>query len=810
MNRLLSTLLIPFFFLLAGLSAKAQKNGSGVVTGNLLEKESGKPIPEATVSLIGVTDASKGQTTASSSEGAFTFNNVSYGIYRLRVSAVGYNTLSIDSIRVRQDRSEFSLNDLKLDRKSTDMDAVVVYAEKPLVQSKGGNLTFNAAESPLSAGASANELLRNVPLVATDANGNLIVRGKTPIVLIDDKPVNLNAQQLQDFLDALPGSMIEKIEVMTNPPPEYANEEGGVINIVTRKGKIGIGGRVNIYGGTRGEAGGNTNVSYRDRKLALNLSAGDGYNKFTGDGWSKRQNIYTDSANFLNTDNRYTNKNNRPNARLSVDYDFDKHNSLNVVGQVNQNNFNNNSVNDYTSVSQQGGLYNLSDRMTGNKGYNLNPNANLSFRHKGKLPEEVLEITGSYNYSGNKNDLSFYQQYLNPDGSFSGQDSTQRQHNDSRINQYELRASYDRPLTADAKTVLSLGGYYNHSSNRVEVTTRFLNKADSSFDINDPLSSDLRFLQTKTNLRASLNQTIAHGLVFTAGTAVSRNLVHFDLYNSKTSTNNVYWNWLPFANINKTWDNQWAVTFVYRRSIARPGLDQMNPSVDYSDPYNIRFGNPKLMPSLSHVFDLHAGKSGSKYYFNYSVGYNIVQDVFTQITTLEPNATTQTTYQNISNRKEYSTGTWSGYTFSHELRANIGINYIYSQYGAYDRTVNNYQNTSSFYTNVNASYTLPVWIFNVSCLYNRNGNPQGVSSATVNMNFAVQRKFFQKKLYVTLNVSDPFVQQSTTATTHGTNFNLESYNTTQTRNYRLTLSYNWNKSIDRGRKQLLKAMHGKN
>src|SRR5258708_2895260 len=250
MNRLHSTILIMLCFCVAGLPARAQKPGAGMVTGNLLEKETGKPIPEATVSLIGVTDPSKGQTTASSAEGVFMFNNVAYGVYRLRVSAVGYNTLSIDSIRVRQDRSDFSLNDLKLDRKSTDMDAVVVYAEKPLVQSKGGNLTFNAAESPLSAGASANELLRNVPLVATDANGNLIVRGKTPVVLIDDKPVNLNAQQLQDFLDALPGNMIEKIEVMTNPPPEYANEEVGVINIVTRKGKIGIGGRLTTFSAT--------------------------------------------------------------------------------------------------------------------------------------------------------------------------------------------------------------------------------------------------------------------------------------------------------------------------------------------------------------------------------------------------------------------------------------------------------------------------------------------------------------------------------------------------------------------------------
>ncbi|WP_431211511.1 carboxypeptidase regulatory-like domain-containing protein [Puia sp. P3] len=201
----------------SALSTSAQKSGTGIVAGNILEKETGKPVPGATVALIGLTDASKGREIASSNDGSFTFNDLAFGVYRLQISAVGFNTLSLDSINVRQERSDFNMSDLKLSPKSSDMDAVVVYAEKPLVQSKGGNLTFNAAESPLSAGASANELLRNVPLVATDANGNLIVEGKTPIVLIDGKPVNLNAQQLQDFLDALPGNMIEKIEVMPNP-----------------------------------------------------------------------------------------------------------------------------------------------------------------------------------------------------------------------------------------------------------------------------------------------------------------------------------------------------------------------------------------------------------------------------------------------------------------------------------------------------------------------------------------------------------------------------------------------------------------
>ena len=806
MNRTRGVIFITLFLLFSGLCTRAQRSGTGVVAGNILEKETGKPVPGATVALIGLSDAFKGREVASSNDGSFSFSDVAFGVYRLQISAVGFNTLSLDSINVRQERSDFNLSDLKLAPKSADMDAVVVYAEKPLVQSKGGNLTFNAAESPLSAGSSASELLRNVPLVATDANGNLIVEGKTPIVLIDSKPVNLNAQQLQDFLDALPGNMIEKIEVMPNPPPEYANEEGSVINIVTRKGRVGIGGRVNVYGGTRGEYGANTNISYRDHRLALNFSAGEGYNKWTGSGHSERQNIFADSTNYLNTANHYRNTNTRPSSRLSVDYDLDKYNSLNTVWQINQNNFDNHSTIDYGSVNQHGAAYGLSERTNGSNGYNLNPNGNLTFRHRGLLPEEVLEVTGSYSYSNNRNDVEFFQQYLNPDHSATGLDSTQHQRSESRIKGYEVRANYDKPLDRKAHTIVSLGGYYNYSGNDVKVTTSFLDKSSGNFVVSDPLSSDLNFLQTKSNLRASIRQTIAHGLVFTGGTSVNKTLVEFDLYNTDKTTSNTYWNWLPFANINKTWDNQWGVTLVYRRTIHRPGLDQMNPSIDYSDPYNLKYGNPQLTPSLSHEFNLNVGKGTNNYYFNSSLGLNKVQNIFTQITTLQSNGTTQTTYENISNRTEYSVGSWSGYTFSRALKFNLGLNYIYSQYGAYDKTVNKYQDNGSFYTNFNVNYIpAKLWNLSLSCLYNRNGNPQGVSTATMNMNLGIQRKFFQKKFIVTLNVSDPFVQQSNTSQVHGPNFNLQSYSTTQTRNYRLTLSYDWNHTVDKGRKKLLKA-----
>lgn len=808
--------LVVIFFIIACLSSftpvlaqQGHSGNGGIINGNVLEESSGKAVPDATVSLICLSDPSKGQSTITKANGDFSFNNLDFGIYQLKISGVGYSTLSIDSIHLRSERYDFSLNDLKLSPKSAEMQAVVVYAEKPLIKSKEGNITFNAAESALSASSSANELLRNVPLVTTDANGNLLVRGKQPKVLIDDKPVNLNAQQLQDFLDALPGNLIERIEVMTNPPPQYANEEGGVINIITRKGKIGIGGRLSIYGGTRGEAGANTNFSYRNKRLAINFSLGEGYNHYSGDGWSKRQNVFPDSTNFFNTTYAYVNRNTRPNGRLSVDYDLDKSNSLNTTFQYNQNNFRNTSFNEFTNIDQSGQTGQLSNRNILSTGNNMNPNASITYKHKGSLPGEDLQVIGSYSYSNNANGRNFYQQFLLPDHTPSGIDSTQQQQNDSRTKGYSIRVDYNKPLIGQ-KTLLYLGSFYNYSGNEVQVTTRFLQKPDSIFVISDPLSNNLQYIQTITDFKGSIRQTIATGLNLTAGTSVERTENQFNLYSVSKNTENHYWDWLPFANLNKTWQDQWSITLVYRRTIRRPGIGELNPSIDYSDPYNIRFGNPALRSSLSHNFDLYVGKTSNKFYLNYGVSYNQVQDIFSQIQTLLPNGTTQTTYENISGRSEYSTSTWSGYTVSRAFRLNIGASYSYNQYSAFDRTTNHYHDGGSVYTNFNMNYTPgKTWNLTGSFLFNRYANPQGTVSSYVNMNMGIQRKFFDKKFIVTLNVSDPFIQQHSTTYTYGNSFNLESYSSSQTRNFRLTCSYDLNRVIDAGRNKVLRAaQHG--
>jgi outer membrane receptor protein involved in Fe transport len=777
---------------LGPLCAYSQQTASdpGIVTGNLLDEKQ-SAIMGASVELIALRDTTLRRGQVSDKDGGFSFNNVAFGLYKLRVSSMGYKTIVIDSIHIRAERFDFNLPDIILKSASEQLQEVVVYAEKPLIQSKEGNITYNAAESPLSAGSNASDLLKNVPLVAGDPNGKITVRGKEPKILIDDKPVELNAQQLQDFLESMPGSMIERIEVMTNPPPQYANEPGGVINIVTRKGKVGKTGRINIYAGTRGEGGVNGNFSYRKKGLSINFNAGMGYNVFEGYGYSRRQNIYVDSTNYLNTQNDYRNKSYRPNGRLNVDYDINPRNTINAVVQYNHNDFENRSNTQFMNLDRFKNISKLSRRSILSDGNNINPSFNFTYTHRGKKPGETFRLFTNSWYSKNLNDRYFQQQFLNADFSPTGVDSSQQQFTKSNNHGYNVRVSYDK-LLDNKLTSFSTGMYYNFSSSEVELLSQYLKKPEGLYVKSDLLSNDFRFRQMIANVRISGRHIISKGTSISVGMNAEQTRVHFDLYQSKQEAKNDYWTILPFFNFNKQWEEVLNLTFSYRRTIRRPGIGELNPSIDYSDPYNLRFGNTELEPSTSHNFDLLLGRNRDKYYLNVGVGYNIVQDVFAQLRTLQPDGKTNVTWSNIDDRIEYEISTWNGYTFSKKLRINASVSYTYNKYSDADKKTYRYQDGGSFNSNFNGNY-MPkdVWNFNAGFTFNRFANPQGYVRWNSSMNMGIQRKFFQKRFIITANVIDPFRQQENRTFTSGTNFEHESYSYTQTRNYRLTLTYNF-------------------
>ena len=791
MNNLKKLSLLLFLFTVSVLCFSQEKT-PGLITGNVIDQDK-KALVGVTVTLFPVNDSARSRSVTTDKDGDFSFEKIAFGYYRLNFSFTGLQNLSIDSINFRAERFDFNMGDITMKpNASQDLGEVIIYAEKPLVQSKDGNIIFNAGESALAAGSNASDLLGNVPLVSKDPNGKITVRGKEPRILIDDKPVELNLQQLQDLLESLPGSSIEKIEVMTNPPPQYANEQGGVINITTKKGKIGKSGRISISGGTRGESSINGSFNYRKQGFAISINAGTSYNRLNGNGYSTRNNFYADSANFFNTTNNYHNTSWRPNLRLNMDYDIDKMQSVNFVLQYNQNNYDNTSANTYTNLNRFGNIYRLSERSIASEGDSYSPNATFSYSRRTKNIGEYLKIIIGANLSLSSSDRDFFQQYFFPDHTPNGIDSTQEQLTDNRTGGYNIRVDYNRPL--GKKTTFSTGMYYTRTNSHADVDASYLKKPERIFMRSDLLSNEFRFHQSITNGRVSLRQTIFENFSITAGVSLEQTAISFELFKENRNAKNSYWTWLPFANINRSWKDKLNLTLAYRRSIRRPGINELNPTIDFGDPYNIRFGNERLEASTAHNFDLVVGRTRQLYYINIGAGYNIVENIYSQVRTLLTDGKTQITWENISGRKEYEISTWGGLTIAKKVKTNLSASYTFNEYSSFDKTVNRYRNGGSFTSNLNTTYT-PKDIMNYtgSFTFNRFANPQGYARWNWSMNVGVQRRFFQKKLTVTANVIDPFVQQAKVVT-YGTNFNLESYSTAKTRNFRLSLGYNFNKA----------------
>jgi Outer membrane protein beta-barrel family/Carboxypeptidase regulatory-like domain len=763
---------------------------TGVITGQVLDADNGKALAAATVTVKMMGDTMAAQSVVSGKNGDFVLEGLAFGYYRLQIEMSGYNKLQIDSIYLRPERYDFNLNDIKLHKKNTEMAEVLIYAEKPLIENKDGKITFNVGESALSSGASATELLKQAPLVNVDNDGKVLLRGKETKILIDDKPVELSAKQLQDLLESMSGSTIEKIEVMTTPPPQYANERGGVINIVTKKGKVGKTARLNLSYGTRGEASVSMNFGYRKNKWAINASAGFGYSRFNSNSFSIRQNIYTDSTNYFNTNGQSDNLNNRPNARVAVDYDASKRNSYNITVQANGNLADNSSGTAYSTVGNLGQLYRLSNRTVASDVANFSPSANATWTHKFARAGEQLRIIAGYNHNNNQNDRDFYQQFLNPDYTPSGVDSTQQQQIRIAAHTLSLRTNYDRPMKG-TKYLLNLGSNISRLTSHNTLGTYFMKKPENVLQPNALLSNDIVFHQNIYGMRAALRYNISEGFHINAGVLGEWTATNFELAQATGDYTNGYMAWLPFATMIKKWPNDFSITVSYKRTVQRPGINELNPGVDYTDPYNIRFGNPFLLPYYADNFDLIVGRWTKGWNINASVGYNALQDIYSTIRNLQADGKTTITWQNISGRREYEASTWGGITLNKKSKVNLSLGYTYNVYSAYDRAVNRFRNGGSFFSTLNGNYQFNDLLgSNASLTFNRFANPQGTVRSTLSMNLGIQQKLLKKRLTLSLNIIDPFRQQQNRNSTYGSNFFLQSVSATQTRNIRIGLGYN--------------------
>ena len=207
----------------------------GVLKGSVIDSLTNNPIEYASLSLIskrtnevitgGVTDA----------DGQFYIDKIKLGNYKVIIEFIGYKKNIINPIKLTfQDKFDKNIGIIKLKPSSIEMDAVNVIEDKPIYEFKTDKLVYNSSDDIVAGSGTAEDVLRKVPMVTVDQDGQVQLRGNSGVRLL----VNGRPNRMGSDVDNIPASLIDKVEVITAPSAKYDPEGiAGIINIVLKKGE---------------------------------------------------------------------------------------------------------------------------------------------------------------------------------------------------------------------------------------------------------------------------------------------------------------------------------------------------------------------------------------------------------------------------------------------------------------------------------------------------------------------------------------------------------------------------------------------
>ncbi|MBO4488088.1 MAG: outer membrane beta-barrel protein [Bacteroidales bacterium] len=221
--------------LLLGCFSALLAQGRYTVTGTMVDSLNNEKVMFVTVGLL--TPDSTAQMVGhslSDATGVFQMSNVPAGEYRFVATLIGYEMLDMP-ITIGGDKRTIDMGNIQMKKTSTDLEEVQIIGEKPIYMVDGEKTLYNVAEDPTVQSGTAADALQNAPGVEVDVEGNVTLRGVSSVeIWINNKPSNMNAEALKNFIQQMPAGSIEKIEVITNPSARYsAQGSGGIINIVT-------------------------------------------------------------------------------------------------------------------------------------------------------------------------------------------------------------------------------------------------------------------------------------------------------------------------------------------------------------------------------------------------------------------------------------------------------------------------------------------------------------------------------------------------------------------------------------------------
>jgi len=766
------TIFLPVLFCILSLSVLAQQpaNTNFKIKGRLIDSVSRQPLEYATISIFPTGSKRPINGAVSDNKGNFVIDSVAAGTYKLVGEFIGYKGHTLYNITVNKDHPVAQVNDIVLQSKATTLQNIAISGRPKIIENKIDKLVFNADQDVTSQVGVATDILKKVPQVSVDVDGNVELAGSSSIrFLINGKPSAAFGSDIADVLQSIPASQIKSIEVITTPGAKYdAQGLGGIINIILKKNNSqGVNGNLSLTAGTRTENG---SFNFNARKGSFGVNAyvsGNARLKTTSLSTSERVTNDTAANNkgFLNQASSSQEKRSGYQSGLGFDWDIDKYNG--ISGSVGYENFGHNSTSMTNQLQQTEDananiLSNIQNSINSDHNFNFhNVDASLNYKKTFKKEDQELDLAVNTSIGTRNNMDNNYQYFLPQDSLF----YSTKGNNPGTEKETEIRADYTQPLKKNI--LLGIGsklGLYDITSNSQVLKLN----GSGNYITDNYLSDNLAYHQKVYAFYSELTFPVFKLFDAKIGERYERTEIN-SYYSNAQQQQQVpgYNTFVPSIFFSKKITENSQIKLSYTKRIERPDYGDLNPFINTSDPKNLSTGNIHLSPEIGKRYEfgynVDIDKVGS-FMANlfYRVNNHDIQDYIVYYPSYQVGDTTYkdvavSTRQNIGRENNIGLNLFASANFFSKLDLRTNA-FFYERHTI--NTIDKGYNSNSFNyrVNLNADYQ-----FSKTLVAEFFGNfraarheAQGSYPSFTTYSLAIRKQFWNKKGSLALTASNLF------------------------------------------------------
>lgn len=593
------------------------------IRGRIVDGSNGEAVGFATV--CAVRDSTVVSAVAADAEGRFSLTVKERGEYTLNVSAVGCTPVS-QSITVEKPLTD--AGDLPLTQ-DVAIDDVVLTIQKPLVVADAEKMSYSVEDDPQAATSTLDEIIRKVPQLSLDAEGNVLLNGKSDYkILVNGRTSTSMGSNFKEIIKSMPASQIKRIEVITSPSTKYdAEGAGGMLNLITNRerregynGNVGAGATYGAYMGVNG----NARIALQKNKFAFSFNAYWNINKNKDALQQSMSGEYFDADYLHYLDNRSTSGFSSQNfgASTEMSYQIDTLDLLTFEASYWGGLWRNKTHQtfDYRDAADERSLY-----------YEMNENshgpyneisAGLNYQHTFAGNEEhTLTVSDAWSFDpgGSERSRMMYENALDYGMPYPEYDYGQEKNSRSSMMENTLQVDYYNPITkrhtveGGLKHILRNSRQYNENRdiNREGYDDGDMRYMQNILALYAGYAFSLDKLQARVGTRIEQTWNDAHVENNTlAEAATDRTPAQYERV--KYSYGNRMFNVVPYLSLTYMPAQGHSLSLSYTQRLRRPSVYMLSPYETVS-PNSISTGNPDLKAAVSHTLSLRYGYYANKW-----------------------------------------------------------------------------------------------------------------------------------------------------------------------------------------------------